>query len=95
VHNEKVQANIRCLDMHTGQLTFDEVRSFSTMTCDLEGLAAWMKEHGVTHVAMESTGVFWKPIFNVLDGRFKVLLCNAQHIKNVPGRKNGGFAASS
>ena len=87
VHNKEVQANIRILDLHTGQLTFNEVRSFSTMTCGLKELAAWLAEQGVTHVAMESTGVFWKPIFNMLDGRFKVLLCNAQHIKNVPGRK--------
>lgn len=87
VHNKEVQANIRILDMHTGQLTCNEVRSFSTMTCGLKELAAWLFEQGVTHVAMESTGVFWKPVFNVLDGRFEVLLCNAQHIKNVPGRK--------
>lgn len=90
VHNKEVQANIRCLDMQTGRLTFTEVRSFSTMTDGLEALAAWLEEHGVTHVAMESTGVFWKPVFNVLEGygdRFTLLLCNAQHIKNVPGRK--------
>lgn len=64
-----------------------EVRTFSTMTTNLETLSDWMAQQGVTHVAMESTGVFWKPIFNILEGRFQVYLVNARHIKNVPGRK--------
>ena len=64
-----------------------EVRTFSTMTTSLQTLSEWMAEHGVTHVAMESTGVFWKPIFNILEGRFQVFLVNARHVKNVPGRK--------
>lgn len=64
-----------------------EVRTFGTMTADLEALAAWLAEAGVTHVAMESTGVFWKPVWNVLEGRFELLLVNAQHVKQVPGRK--------
>jgi transposase len=57
------------------------------MTGDLLALADWLAEHDVTHVAMESTGVYWKPIFNVLGGRFEVILVNAEHIKQVPGRK--------
>jgi transposase len=64
-----------------------EVRTFSTMTTSLQTLSEWMAEHGVTHLAMESTGVFWKPIFNILEGRFQVFLVNARHVKNVPGRK--------
>ena len=57
------------------------------MTHDLKKLADWLHTLGVTHVAMESTGVYWKPVWNVLEGRFHLLLVNAQHVKNVPGRK--------
>jgi transposase len=64
-----------------------EVRTFGTTTAELLALAAWLTEEGVTHVAMESTGVFWKPVFNILEGSFEVILVNAQHIKAVPGRK--------
>jgi transposase len=64
-----------------------EIRKFGTMTDDLLTLADWLQGVGVTHVAMESTGVYWKPVFNILEGNFKVLLVNAQHIKYVPGRK--------
>jgi transposase len=65
----------------------EEVKTFGTMTRDLLALSDWLAERKVTHVAMESTGVFWKPIFNILDGRFHVWLVNAKHIKQVPGRK--------
>src|SRR5206468_310473 len=64
-----------------------EVRSFGTMTEDLLKLSDWLLSNGVTHVAMESTGVYWKPIYNLLEGSFELLLVNAQHIKAVPGRK--------
>ena len=64
-----------------------ETRSFGTMTADLLALADWLEERAVTHVAMESTGVFWKPVWNLLEDRFTLLLINAQHIKAVPGRK--------
>jgi len=64
-----------------------ETRTFKTMTSDLLALADWLREAGVTHVAMESTGVYWKPVYNILDGQFEVLLVNAKHIKFVPGRK--------
>ncbi|MEZ4733384.1 MAG: IS110 family transposase [Caldilineaceae bacterium] len=60
-----------------------EVRTFGTMTCELLLLLAW----GVTHVAMESTGEYWKPVYNLLEGQVTVLLVNAQHVKHVPGRK--------
>jgi len=62
-------------------------QTFSTMLPDLLRLEAWLEELGVTIVAMESTGSFWKPIFNVLEGHFEVMLVNAQHLKTVPGRK--------
>jgi len=64
-----------------------EIRTFGTMTDDLLALADWLAAEGVTHVAMESTGVYWKAPFNLLEGQFEVLLANAQHIKTVPGRK--------
>lgn len=64
-----------------------EIREYRTMTRDILNLADWLAQSEVTHVAMESTGVFWKPIYNLLDGRFEILLVNAQHIKQVPGRK--------
>ncbi len=64
-----------------------EVRSFGTMTDALLELADWLAAQDVTHVAMESTGVYWKPVWNLLEDRFHLLLANAQHIKAVPGRK--------
>ena len=64
-----------------------EVRTFGTMTGDLLLLLDWLKGAGCTHIAFESTGVYWKPIFNLLEGEMTVLLVNAQHIKAVPGRK--------
>ena len=64
-----------------------EVRTFGTMTDELLALGDWLTEAGCTHVAMESTGVYWKPIWNLLEGSFELLRANAQHIKAVPGRK--------
>ena len=58
------------------------------MTADLLGLADWLPHAGRHHVAMESTGVYWKPVFNILEDRFQMLLVNAQHIKQVPGRQD-------
>jgi len=63
------------------------VQSFGTTTPELLALHDWLAEHGVTHVAMESTGVYWKPVYYVLEGDFTVLLVNATHLKQVPGRK--------
>jgi len=62
-------------------------RNFNTMTADLLGLSDWLMGHGVTHVAMESTGEYWKPVFNILENDFEVIVVNAQHISKVPGRK--------
>jgi transposase len=64
-----------------------EERKFSTFTGDLIALRDWLKKAGVTHVAMESTGAYWKPIYNLLEGHFELLLVNPHHVKNVPGRK--------
>jgi transposase len=63
------------------------IRTFGTMREDLLQLADWLCAHGVTHIAMESTGVYWQPVWNLLEGEFALLLANAQHIKAVPGRK--------
>ncbi len=81
VHKETVVACIK------GKEVKREVRTFSTMTNELLKLKEWLKEEGITHVAMESTGVYWKPVFNILEDSFEVILVNARHIKNVPGRK--------
>jgi transposase len=64
-----------------------EVRSFATLTRDLEALRDWFEELGVTHVGMESTGVYWKPVYAILAGHFELIVGNAHHIKAVPGRK--------
>jgi len=85
VHAKSVEACVRVWDGEDREQM--HVRRFGTMTGDLRALSAWLGEHGVTHVAMESTGVYWKPIFNVLEEGFALLLCNARHIKHVPGRK--------
>ena len=63
------------------------LRTFGTTTHELETLRAWLAEHGVTHVGMESTGIYWKPVYSVLEGHFDLIVGNAHHIKNVPGRK--------
>jgi transposase len=85
VHKSNVVVCARCCD-GPGQPR-EEVRTFATMTVNLLALADWLAGLGVTHVAMESTGVYWKPVFHLLEGRFTVILVNAQHIKQVPGRK--------
>jgi len=64
-----------------------EVRTFSTMTRELLALSDWLLEAGCTHAAMESTGSYWKPVYNLLEGSFELLVVNAQHMKAVPGRK--------
>jgi len=86
VHKKTVVACVRRLDGR-GRVS-KQVKTFGTMTRDVLELGDWLSRHGVTHVAMESTGVYWKPVFHLLEGRFtEILLVNAQHIKNVPGRK--------
>lgn len=64
-----------------------EVKAFGSMTAQLLALSDWLAQAGVSHVAMESTGEYWKPVYNILEGNFQVLLVNAAHVKNVPGRK--------
>lgn len=64
-----------------------EIRTFSTMTSDLEDLKTWLKQYEVTTIGMESTGVYWKPIFNVMEGDFKIVLANAQRLKAIPRKK--------
>ena len=87
VHKKSISANLLRRGVE-GQEDVDEVRSCGTMTQDLLALSQWLKQAGCTHVAMESTGVYWKPIYNILDEEgFEVILVNAKHIKNVPGRK--------
>ena len=85
VHKKNIQACVRRIGKD-GKI-HEQIRAFGTMTQDIRSLADWMSQQEVTHVAMESTGVYWKPIYNILEGRFKILLVNARHIKHVPGRK--------
>jgi len=84
VHKETVVA---CVMISQGRTVEKVVRTFQTHTSELLRLSDWLSEQQVSHVAMESTGVLWKPIYNVLEGQFELLLVNAQHIKAVPGRK--------
>jgi transposase len=85
VHKETVVA---CMRIVAGGKVSRECRTFDTTTAGLEALLAWLTESGCTHVAMEATGVYWKPVWNILsDGKFELILANAAHIKNVPGRK--------
>lgn len=85
VHKKTVVAAIIVPDPNGG--LHKETRTFGTMTADLLALSDWLMMQGVSHVAMESTGEYWKPVFNILENNFEVLLVNAQHIKAVPGRK--------
>ena len=85
VHKDTVVAAVR---IAAGGPARPEVRSFTTMTPGLLALSAWLAEQGCTHVAMEATGVYWKPIWHILDDGERVLiLANAAHVKNVPGHK--------
>jgi transposase len=95
----RVLEHCAALDVHKKQLTacarvlgpggeLEELTvTFSTMAGDLLALRDWLKQLGVTHVAMEATGVYWKPVYYALEDDFELLLVNAQHVKNVPGRK--------
>lgn len=86
VHKESVEACVRRMEA-AGRLN-QQTRHWGTMTRDLLAMSDWMAAQGVTHVAMESTGVYWKPIYNILESRFTVLLVNARQVKHVPGRKS-------
>jgi transposase len=85
VHKDEVVAHVR---LDKGNKIHRELRRFSTMTKGLLELLDWIVETGCTHVAMEATGVYWKPVWHVLEGHVEVVLANAAHIKNVPGRKS-------
>ncbi len=81
VHKNLIVATIR------GTGIKESTQSYNAFTESIESMRDWLKSEGITHVAMESTGVYWKPIFNVLEEDFEVILVNARHIKNVPGQK--------
>src|SRR5215468_7995609 len=85
VHKETIVA---CVRIMAGSKATRECRTFDTTTAGLEALLGWLTESGCTHVAMEATGVYWKPVWNILsEGKFELMVANAAHIKNVPGRK--------
>jgi transposase len=84
IHQASVVA---CILIQEGRTVRKEIRTFSTMTRDLETLRDWLVAQGVTHVAMESTGVYWKPVHAILYGSFELIVANAHHIRHVPGRK--------
>ena len=85
VHKKEVVA---CLRLAIRGKASYEVRRFLTTTRGLLELSDWLEQAGCTHVAMEATGVYWKPVWHILEGRFQQILANAAHIKGVPGRKS-------
>jgi transposase len=86
LHKKVIVGCVRILDGRDGTVQ-STLRKFGTMTEDLRELRQWLSEQQVTHVAMESTGIYWQPVFNMLEGQFEVMVVNAQHLKKVPGRK--------
>ena len=84
VHKSSITA---CVLLTQAGKAVKHIRRFGCTTHELRELVAWLREFGVEHVAMESTEVYWKPVWNVLEGHFQIVLANAQHIKAVPGRK--------
>ena len=85
LHKNLIVACARIVEKRKGTR---EVREFGTTTRELMALVAWLSSLGVTHVAMEATGVYWKPVWHVLEGAFEVTLANAADVRNVPGRKS-------
>ena len=85
VHSRRVNG---CVRVAAGRMATTEHREFATTTAGLLELAAWLSEAGCTHVAMEATGVYWKPVWHILEASFTLVLANAQHVRNVPGRKS-------
>lgn len=81
VHQNLIVATVRRSDEDY------ETRSFDAYTSSLTALREWCKTEGVTHVAMESTGIYWKPVFNILEEAMEIILVNARHVKNIPGHK--------
>jgi len=84
VHKDEVVASIR---LGSGRSVHREQKRFGTTTAALMELAAWLTEHGCTHVVMEATGVYWRPVWHVLEGSFELFLANARDVRNLPGRK--------
>lgn len=84
VHKDSVVA---CARIAGGTRATYDVKTFETTTRGLLALSEWLTEHAVTHVVMEATGVYWKPVWHVLEADFELVLANAAHVKNVPGRK--------
>jgi len=84
VHRDTVVA---CARNAADGAVVQDVRTFGATTKELMALSEWLTDHGVTHVVMEATGVYWQPVWHVLEGSFELVLANAMHIKNVPGRK--------
>ncbi len=85
VHKETVVA---CVRVVVGSKATRECRTFASSTSGLQALLAWLTEQGCSHVAMEATGVYWKPVWNILsDGDFELIVANAAHIKNVPAAR--------
>lgn len=85
VHQKTV---VVCVRIAMKRKVVQEVRTFGTTTSDLLALSDWLSSHGCTHVAMESTGIYWKPVWHILEGTFELVLANAMHIRNIPGRKS-------
>jgi len=86
VHKKTVVACVRTPG-RSGQKRRSRIRTFSTTMEGLDALRRWLSSRNVTHAAMESTGVYWRPVYAVLEGRFELMLVNARHVKHVPGRK--------
>lgn len=84
VHRDTITA---CIMIGNGKQKKKEIKTFETFTKDIKELASWLKSFNIKQVAVESTGIYWKPIFNIMEEDFEVILVNAQHVKNVPGRK--------
>jgi transposase len=85
IHSRRISA---CTRLVTERGVDREVCSFGTSTAELKALADWLESKGVMHVVMESTGVYWKPVWHVLEGRFELVLANAMQVRNMPGRKS-------
>ena len=83
IHKKSIVAWVRTVNAKGKSV--DQVRTFGTMTSELLQMSDWLASNNVTHVAMESTGVFWKPVWNILDGLFELLLVNPREMKQVPG----------
>jgi transposase len=85
VHKKSVYGCVICCEANDEKQ--QEKRNFGTVTAELLSLADWLREHAVTHVVMESTGVYWRPVWAILEGQFELMLVNPHHVKAIPGRK--------